>query len=56
MRSFVVSLTVNDIEHLPEDMDVDDVVGDLREAVERAVNDWWYERGQELVACEPLVG
>ena len=56
MRSFVVSLTVNDIEHLPDDMDDDAVVDDLRQEVERTVNDWWYERGQELVACEPIVG
>lgn len=55
-RQFGVGMTVNDPEDLPNGMDDDAVVNDLREAVERAVNDWWYERGQDLVACEPVVG
>lgn len=56
MRQFVVAVTVNDSEDLPDGMNDDDVVADLRMAVERAVNGWWYESGQKLVAFEPIVG
>lgn len=56
LRHFVVGVTVNDPEDLPDGMNDDDVVNSLRKAVERAVNEWWYECGQNLVACEPLVG
>lgn len=56
MRHFVVALTVNDPEDLPDGMDDDTVVDELREEVERTINGWWYERGQQLVACEPTVG
>lgn len=56
LRHFVVSVTVNDSCDLPDGMDDDAVVDEVREVVERALNGWWYEYGQKLVACEPLVG
>jgi hypothetical protein len=54
-RQLNVGLTVNRPEHLPDDMDDDAVVAELRGVVQDAIGEWYAERGHELVAVEPVV-
>lgn len=46
-------IIVFDIEHLPDDMDQDDVVNQVRDVVNAALTAWYEAGGKELVAFEP---
>jgi hypothetical protein len=58
--SFSVGFTALDPEDLPEkngeQMYADDVAAELSDAVQAAVTAWYEQRGQQLLACEPIVG
>lgn len=60
LTGFKVSFTVRSSEHLPEkngeQMYADDVADEVRDIVRAAVNEWYEQRGRELLACEPDVG
>lgn len=53
--TFGVELTVNDLEDLPDDMDANDVVDELRDVLQKAANAWYAKRGHQLLACEPTL-
>lgn len=59
-RRIEIACTVHSSEHLPakdgEQMYADDVVEEMRDAVQAAVDAWYQERGHEMLACEPIVG
>lgn len=54
-RQFGVGVTVR-CDDLPNDMDDDDVVDEMRDVVEKAIGEWYVSRGHEFLACEPTVG
>ena len=59
LRRIEIACTVRSPDNLPvkagEQMYADDVVEEMREAVEAAVAAWYERRGSQLLACEPLV-
>jgi hypothetical protein len=59
LRHIEVSFTVNDPERLPpkggEPMHADDVVEELRDVAQAAVDAWYQARGHELLSSEPLI-
>ncbi|MFG2970802.1 hypothetical protein ACGFZS_46790 [Streptomyces sp. NPDC048288] len=59
LRGVDVAFTVHSPDNLPvkdgEQMYADDVVLEVREAVEAAVGEWYARRGRELLASEPLI-
>lgn len=59
-RGVEVAFTVHSPDNLPlkdgEQMYADDVEIEVREAVERAVTEWYQQRGHQLLTHEPLVG
>lgn len=55
-RQFGIGMTVYDSSRLPDGLDEDKVVDELREVVQKAVDKWYAERGHEFLACEPTVG
>ncbi|MEU5077090.1 hypothetical protein AB0G76_36910 [Streptomyces asoensis] len=58
-RDVTVAFTVHSVDNLPlkdgEQMYADDVEVEVREAVERAVAEWYQRRGHHLVTYEPMV-
>ncbi|MFE1925810.1 hypothetical protein ACFW91_24965 [Streptomyces asoensis] len=58
-RDVKVAFTVHSADNLPlkdgEQMYADDVEVEVREAVERAVTEWYQRRGHHLVTYEPMV-
>lgn len=60
LRRIAISCTVHSSEHLPakdgEQMYADDVIEEMRDAVQAAVTAWYEQRGNQLLACEPDVG
>jgi hypothetical protein len=59
LRHVEVTVITEKPENLPikdgQHMYADDVVDELRTAVQTAVDRWYAERGHELLACEPDV-
>ncbi|QFY09621.1 hypothetical protein GBF35_25850 [Nonomuraea phyllanthi] len=47
--------TINDSDHLPEDVSYDEVTAEIEEVVTDALTAWYNERGHQLLACEPVV-
>ncbi|MGW5477685.1 hypothetical protein [Streptomyces sp. NPDC004008] len=60
LRRIEVACTVHSAEHLPqkdgEQMHADDVIEEMRDAITAALDDWYQQRGHELLATEPLIG
>lgn len=55
-RQFGVGVTVLDYEDLPGDMNDDDIVNEMCDVVQKAIDEWYASRGHEFLACEPTVG
>ncbi len=59
MGGVSVSVTVHSPEHLPvkggEQMYSDDVIIEMRDVIQDAVDLWYACRGYSLLACEPIV-
>lgn len=55
-RQIGVGMTVHDGYHLPDGMDDDDVVNEVREVIGKAIAEWFAKRGHEFLRCEPTVG
>ena len=55
-HQFGIGMTVYGSDRLPDGLDDDKVVDELRKVVQRAVDEWYAERGHEFLACEPTVG
>lgn len=59
-RNIEISLLVHDSDHLPpspdgEHMYADDVVTELRDAMQAALDAWYTARGHQLLATEPFL-
>ena len=55
-RSITVAITINDGDHLPDDVATDDVYESIRAAVDLAVQAWYRQvEGELYLACEPDV-
>lgn len=46
-------VVTKDFEDLPDDMNADDVVTEVEDAMKAAGAVWYHERGHLLLACEP---
>ncbi|MFF7949413.1 hypothetical protein [Streptomyces griseorubiginosus] len=59
-RGVEVSFTVHSPDNLPlkdgHQMHADDVEVEVRGVVQAAVTEWYQQRGNQLVTCDPLVG
>lgn len=59
LRRIEIACTVHSPDHLPvkdgEQMYADDVVEEMRDAIEAALNAWYGQRGNQLLATEPMV-
>jgi hypothetical protein len=52
-RRIEFHVTTKDYEDLPDDMDADDVVWEIEQAMAKAGAAWYRERGHLLLAYEP---
>ncbi|WP_433235464.1 hypothetical protein ACQPYK_25385 [Streptosporangium sp. CA-135522] len=50
-----LAATVNDSDHLPEDVSYDDVTAEIHDVVATALTAWYEQRGRRLLACEPII-
>lgn len=59
LRHIEIACTVHSPDNLPEkdgeQMYADDVIEEMRDAVQAAMNVWYRERGHELLTHEPFV-
>ncbi len=55
MTNWTVTATVNDSDHLPEGVGYSDVTTEISEVLEKAMTDWYEQRGRALLACEPII-
>lgn len=60
LHDFEIVAIVHSVDNLPlkdgEQMYADDVVQEMREVVIAALDEWYQQRGHELLTHEPLVG
>lgn len=55
MYSFKNTITVRDIDHLPEGKDPDIICDEVGEIIHNALMDWYENKGgKELLKCEPV--
>ncbi|MFG1709215.1 hypothetical protein ACFLIM_39095 [Nonomuraea sp. M3C6] len=55
MTRWSFTASINDSDHLPEDVSYDDVAAEIHEVVDGALTAWYEKRGRQLLACEPVV-